>query len=206
MRVSQLAFALSGFALVVSVGSLVVVRREVERMRDRQPALEAEIAALRARIAEAEARFSGAHAGDPSPKVAEAVPEELLDKLSKPKVEGGRIRVFAPADAIREILARVDRIGAEVDLDPESPGSNPDGFRLAGLREGGLARRLGFETGDVIHTVNDMAFRTHDEIAAAYVALGDSPAKISFDVTRKGKPLTIVLENPKQIPIVVPVP
>lgn len=224
--ISYLALAVAGFAAVVSIGSLVSVNKAASKFteeKDRRLELEARVAAIdrkteeiqAATMNEVAARFSdlcialkidcGEGAAGASGE-APTVPDEFLVKVGTPKLQGDRIEVAIPGEITSAILSNIEVLQGEVDVEPAARNNRPDGFRITALREDGLGVKLGMKTGDVIRAVNDMPFTSTEEIVAVFEALEDGrAASISFDLRRDGKEITLVIEDPKRQPVIVPV-
>ena len=224
--ITYLALVVAGFSAVVSIGSLVSVNKAASKFteeKDRRLELEARVAALdrkteevqAATMNEVAARFSdlcsalkidcGEGSADASAE-APTVPDEFLARVGTPKPQGDRIEVAVPGDVTSAILSNIEVLQGEVDVEPAARNNRPDGFRITALRENGLGTRLGLKAGDVIRAVNDMPFTSTDEIVAVFEALEDGrAASIEFDLRRDGREVTLVVEDPKRQPVIVPV-
>lgn len=223
VKISNIAFALSGFAAVVAIASAVSAKRsrdEVVAMRDKNLELEARFVQLEERTEQVEAAamqelarrledICAALKIDCSGEAPEAptVPDEVLARIGKPEKSGARIEVPVPGEVSRAILSNIEILAGEVEIFPAVRNNRPDGYKITALREGGLGPALGFQVGDVIHSVNGMPFTSSEEVAKVFGALEDGrAASISFDLTRGADRLTIVLEDPVRQPKIVPVP
>jgi hypothetical protein len=225
--VSYLALVVAGFSAVVSIGSLVSINKAVPKFsaeKDRRLELEARVAAIDRKTEEVQAatmnevasRFSdlctalkidcGENAASANAQ-APTVPDEFLARVGTPKPQGAdRIEVAVPGDVTAAILSNIEVLQGEVDVEPAARNNRPDGFRITRLRENGLGPKLGLKPGDVIRAVNDMPFTSTEEIVAVFEALEDGrAASIELDLRRDGKELTLVVEDPKRQPVIVPV-
>lgn len=219
-RITYFALVIAGFAAVVAIGSLVSVNRAADKFqaeKDRRLELEARVAKLEKQVPEVQAATLQELAtrleeicvalqldcGEPAEAAAApTVPDEFLAAIAPPKTAGTRIEVAVPGEVTGAILTNVQVLEGELGaLDPAAHENRPDGFRIGGLRDGGLAKRLGFAEGDVIRAVNGMPFTTQEEIVKVYEALADGrAASISFDLRRGGNEMTLVIRDPARQP------
>ena len=226
-RIPYMALALSGFATVVSVGSLVSVNKAASKFqeeKDRRLELEARIAKAELAIQDVESatmlelanrleaictalQLDCGTAAEPAAAEAPTVPDEFLARIGTPKTTGARIEVMVPGEVSAAILSNIEVLGGELEIEPAARNNRPDGFRLTALRAGGLGERLGFRTGDVIRAVNGMPFTSSEEVVAVFESLEDGrSASITFELSRDGKDMELVVEDPKKQPIIAPVP
>lgn len=224
-RISYLALLFAGFASVVSVASLYRLNTAAVKLKeekDRRLELEARVATVdrkadeiqSATMQEMASRLSEICAalklecGDDTEAAPQlpTVPDEFLAKIAAPKRQGTKIEVAVPGDVTRAILANIDVLKGEADLEPAARNNRPDGFRLTVLRENGLGHKIGLQPGDVIRAVNGMPFTSTDEIVKVFESLEDGrAASISFDIRRGPDELQVVIEDPKRQPVIVPV-
>jgi S1-C subfamily serine protease len=211
-RTMQLALPMAGAALVISVLSMLSVRKQFSEMTDRTLKLEADNEVLHKRLQDEEKNVMGALSAQmeslrsdlgipPSTGAggnvdAKPYDDALISKVGKPETTGTRTLVTVPADVAKAVFEHPENLAGEVSISPVAKNKRPDGFSLFELRQGGLGTALGFEQGDVIHALNGMPFRTSDEILAAFDKAQMAPS-LSFDITRKEKPLTVVVEIAK---------
>ena len=225
-RISYLALLFAGFATVVSAASLYRLNTAAGKFKeekDRRLELEARIATVDRKADEIQSstmqemasRLSeickalNLECGD-APEAAApqlpTVPDEFLAKVGAPKKQGTRIEVAVPGDVTKAILANIDVLKGEADLEPAARNNRPDGFRLTVLRENGLGQKLGLLPGDVIRAVNGLPFTSKEEIVKVFEALEDGrAASITFDIRRGGDEMQVVIEDPKRQPVIVPV-
>ena len=226
-RITYFALVIAGFAAVVAIGSLVSVNRAAGKFqaeKDRRLELEARVAKLEKQVPEVRAATMQELAtrleeicvalkldcgGEASDEAASAptVPDEFLARIGAPRTAGTKIEVAVPGEITNAILANVEVLQGELGaLDPAAHANRPDGFRIGGLREGGLAKRLGFAEGDVIRAVNGMPFTTQEEIVKVYESLADGrAASIDFEIRRGELEMTLVVRDPGRQPTFKPV-
>lgn len=190
-RISDLAFVLAGFAVVVSITCMVYVRKQVL-------ALHQQLADVQRELSDAKAHAEAA-APAPSPigTAGEEVdipilPTELLAKIGAPVAKGDRVTVTAPAALYAAVRIDARSLTTEASMLPDA--ANQDGFVLEDVRPGGLAAKLGFQNGDKIKTVNGKPFANTAEVVDVWESLGDAPKSISFGIVRAEKPMTIDVE------------
>lgn len=225
-RITYFALLIAGFAAVVAIGSLVSVNRaagKFQASKDRRIELEARIARLEKQVPEVQAATMqelatrleelcvalkidcGAESAGSAP--APTVPDEFLSRIGTPRKSGTKVEVAVPGEISNAILSNVEVLQGELGaLDPAAHANRPDGFRIAGLREGGLATRLGFAEGDVIRAVNGMPFTTQEEVVKVYESLADGrAASIDFEIRRGDLEMTLVVRDPERQPKLSPV-
>ncbi|MBK9033840.1 MAG: hypothetical protein IPL61_21660 [Myxococcales bacterium] len=76
---------------------------------------------------------------------------------------------------------------------PSVKNGTPDGLKLYAIRPGSLLALLGFVNGDTVHRVNGDAVDSMDRALDVYAKLRVAD-KIEFELTRRGRPVTLVLE------------
>lgn len=80
-----------------------------------------------------------------------------------------------------------------VRLTPVNKDGNLAGLRVAGAREGSLARVLGLQPGDVIEAVDGRAIDSLEKLMDLYGRL-DSTRKVELGIKRKGAPQTLTYD------------
>lgn len=213
MKTSDIAFVLSGFATVIAVSCLVFVRKQNSALADRVLTLEAKQAKLEAHVDDSEkqtmlamsnemqalctelfpndpSKCSGAEAEGEAP----LYPPEMIALIGKPETKGGEIHVHAAPDVLTTVQHHPGSLANDVSILPAVKEGKPAGYTLSDVRDGGLAAALGFRKGDVIAKIDGKPFTNSDEILADWDAIGADAKKITFDGTRDGKPLSVVVE------------
>jgi type II secretory pathway component PulC len=76
---------------------------------------------------------------------------------------------------------------------PSIRNGQPDGFKLYAIRPSSLFAKIGFMNGDTIHSINGFDLATPDKALEAYTKLKDA-SSVQFDITRRGKPVTIDIQ------------
>lgn len=121
-----------------------------------------------------------------------------------------------PAGPDGELLAEVDRAVKRVDdrhfqverslvnklladpmalmrsarVSPAVDNGRPQGFRLAGVRDGSLVTKIGLQNGDVIQSINGLELTSPDNVLDAYTRLR-SASNLAITVARGGAPIEL---------------
>lgn len=91
---------------------------------------------------------------------------------------------------LQEALSNIDQLAAQLRATPHmGPDGKVDGFRLSSIRRGSLLQKLGIKNGDVVHSVNGIAFTDTASAMGAYQTL-QNEKNFSFEVTRRNQKQT----------------
>jgi hypothetical protein len=212
MKTSDLSLVLSGFATVVAVSCLVFVRKQNTGLADRVLTLEAKQAKLEAHVDDSEKQTMQAMANELQSLCTELFPNdpgkcepadageaplypaEMIAMVGKPETKGGEIHVHAAPDVLTTVQHHPGSLANDVSILPAVKDGKPAGYTLSDVRDGGLVAALGFRKGDVIAKIDGKPFTSSDEILAGFDAIGADAKKVTFDGTRDGKPLSVVVE------------
>ena len=89
-----------------------------------------------------------------------------------------------------QALANPTRFMREVSVRPHKKRGEVDGFRLRKVRRRSVFEELGAKKGDVVHSVNGKSLNSVESALIAYQELR-SASSFTFDITRKGKPISL---------------
>lgn len=120
-----------------------------------------------------------ARAAAPAPARSRAEDDDAIRKLDATHYEITRT-------AVDDALADPSQLARVV------PAPNGTGFRLFGVRPGGLLFRVGLENGDLIRGVNGMDVSTPASALQVYQQLR-SANRFTIDLDRRGSPLQITI-------------
>ena len=90
-------------------------------------------------------------------------------------------------------LANPSRFMRGIRVRPHKRGGEIDGFKLRRVRRHSVFKKLGARPGDVVHSVNGKPLTSVESALAAYQELR-SASGFEFEVTRKGKPVTLEID------------
>jgi general secretion pathway protein C len=93
---------------------------------------------------------------------------------------------------VDEALANPTKFARSVRVRPYMKDGETKGFRLRRIEKGSPLEMLGAQRGDVIHSVNGIDLTSVDKALAAYQSLR-SDNKLTFQITRRGKPAELVI-------------
>lgn len=117
---------------------------------------------------------------------APAVPSEIADKIQK--VSETEFNVDRSViDSVLENQAQLMRSARIV---PEQKDGKTVGIRLFGIRQDTLLGTLGMQNGDRLEKINGFDMASPEKALEAYARLRTA-TKLTVQVTRRGKPLTI---------------
>jgi type II secretory pathway component PulC len=124
---------------------------------------------------------------DPMPEAPATAPP-LPDDFAKALAEGIRVVDALHYDVRRPlielVLANPTHLG-RARIVPSVKDGKADGFKLYAIRSDEFWGRLGFENGDVLHAVNDLAITTPDSALEVYSKLREADS-LRVDLTRRG--------------------
>jgi hypothetical protein len=75
---------------------------------------------------------------------------------------------------------------------PAVKDGKPDGFKLYAIRPSSFYAKLGFQNGDTLNRINGMELTSADKALEVYTKLREA-SKLSIDITRRGKPVTLTI-------------
>jgi S1-C subfamily serine protease len=128
----------------------------------------------------------------PSIVTAPPIDDTLLDAIEK--IDDTHYKV--PTMLVEALFAFPVSFSKGVRIVPSIRNGQPDGFKLYAVRPASLFAKLGFMNGDAVHAVNGFDLSTPDNALDVYSKLKDA-TNVQFDITRRGKPLTIDIQITK---------
>jgi general secretion pathway protein C len=93
---------------------------------------------------------------------------------------------------VDEALANPTKFARSVRVRPYMKDGETKGFRLRRIEKGSPLELLGAQRGDIIHSVNGVELTSVDKALAAYQSLR-TESKLTFSITRRGKPSELVI-------------
>lgn len=155
----------------------------------------ARLEALEAKVAELEAKVATAPVAPPvDAENDEAVRERRLERLRRLRAE----RKKEPPKTLREALADPMALleSTRTMLHRGADGAY-DGFRLGTVRHGGIADRLGFQSDDVVHSVDGHPLTSVEEVVeAGQLIAGRERLEVAFSRDGEPRSLTLALDAP----------
>jgi len=134
----------------------------------------------------------GGPEGKPKPKRAVAAREAGDDDIKNGiQVDGPNERTV-DRSVVDKALANPAQFARSVRVRPYKKNGEVTGFRLRRIKEGSPLELLGAQKGDIIHSVNGVQLTSVDQALAAYQNLRNDN-KLTFSITRKGKPTDLVI-------------
>lgn len=121
-----------------------------------------------------------------SRRTAAKVPQEIADNIQK--VSDTEFRV--ERSVIDNILENQAQLMRTARIVPEQKDGKTVGIRLFGIRSETLLGTLGMQNGDRLEKINGFDMASPEKALQAYARLRTA-SKLSVDITRRGKPLTI---------------
>jgi type II secretory pathway component PulC len=121
-----------------------------------------------------------------------ADPDPLLDTIEK--VNDTHYRV--PRKTVDAFLANPMSMSKGARVVPSMRNGQPNGFKLYAIRPSSGYAKIGFANGDTIHAINGFELTSADKALEVYTKLRDAKS-LSFDITRRGKPVELVIEITK---------
>jgi general secretion pathway protein C len=107
------------------------------------------------------------------------------------EVNGENERTVARS-VVDEALANPTKFARSVRVRPYMKDGETKGFRLRRIEKGSPLELLGAQRGDIIHSVNGVELTSVDKALGAYQSLR-SENKLTFQITRRGKPTDLVI-------------
>jgi type II secretion system protein C len=121
-----------------------------------------------------------------APPIPGAGPELRVERLSP--------TAFALDEAgVNQLSGNFNQFMTQVRLVPFFDGNRPAGYRIAGIRPGTTFERLGFLSGDVIQTVNQVDLNSPEKLYTIFQNLKDE-RKVGVNVLRGGQKTTLTYE------------
>lgn len=171
----ELAVALPGLQCKVSIGTA-----------SKRPArVDACIKAFRA-LGTA-AHGGGDYSGPSLPGIEDALVPEPRGAVTE-----RRITRTIERKTVEQTLADSQQLTRDARVMPVGGPGKP-GLRLSSIRQGGLFWRVGFEDGDVVHTVNGLSLATAERALDAYARL-KTAVHLTFALQRTGNPMTLEVD------------
>jgi len=93
---------------------------------------------------------------------------------------------------VDEALANPTKFARSVRVRPYMKDGETKGFRLRRIEKGSPLELLGAQRGDIIHSVNGVELTSVDKALSAYQSLR-TENKLTFSITRRGKPTDLVI-------------
>jgi S1-C subfamily serine protease len=124
---------------------------------------------------------------DPDP-----VLDPLLDTIEK--VDDTHYKV--PRKTVDAALANPMAIMKGARVVPAMRNGVADGFKLYAIRPSSPFAKVGFANGDTVHSINGYELDTPDKALEVYTKLRDATS-LTFDLTRRGKPVLLTIEITK---------
>ncbi len=153
-----------------------------------EPSRDASCARLESRLAALELRFE---ALDSQRRVAAVATPAVEDALEVERV--GELRYRLQRRSFDALLAEPDELLRGARIVPASDGGQVTGFRLFGVRPGGVFDRLGFRNGDEVRSVNGMSVAGPDDALRAYSEVRAAPV-LTVELMRAGRRLELRIE------------
>jgi type II secretory pathway component PulC len=119
-------------------------------------------------------------------------PDPLLDLIEK--VDDTHVKL--PRKVVDAMLANPMAIAKGARIVPSMRNGQPDGLKLYAIRPSSAYARLGFNNGDTIHSINGFELTSADKALEVYTKLRDATS-LSFELTRRGKPVELSIEITK---------
>jgi general secretion pathway protein C len=94
---------------------------------------------------------------------------------------------------VNQLSGNFNQFMTQVRLVPFFEGNRPGGYRVAGIRPGTTFERLGFQTGDVIQSVNQIDLNSPEKLYTIFQNLKDE-RKVAVNVLRAGQKTTLTYE------------
>lgn len=91
---------------------------------------------------------------------------------------------------VQDSLNNLGTVMSGVRVEPYFEGGNPDGFRVSRIEPGNLLSNMGFQSGDIIKSVNGRPIATAEDAMRLYGAMKDSPF-FQVGILRNNSPATI---------------
>jgi S1-C subfamily serine protease len=125
------------------------------------------------------------------------VPDPTPDELARDAVIAGITKIddfhyAITRKAVDDTFANPTLVAKGARVIPSVKNGKADGFKLYAIRPSSIFAKLGFANGDTIHRVNGNDLSSMDKALEVYTKLKDSK-KLIFEITRRGKPVTLEL-------------
>ncbi len=93
-------------------------------------------------------------------------------------------------DLINKLLANTGALATTARIVPSQKDGKPNGFRVYGIRPGGIWSAIGVENGDTIHAINGLEMTTPDKALEVYTKIKNA-AHLSISLSRRNNPVTM---------------
>ena len=121
-----------------------------------------------------------------APRRAKASADDIASAIH---VDGPNERTVERS-VVDQALANPTQFARSVRVRPYKKNGEVVGFRLRRIKAGSPIELLGAQKGDIIHSVNGVELNSVDQALAAYQSMR-SDDKLTFSITRKGKPVDL---------------
>lgn len=118
--------------------------------------------------------------------------DPLLDTI----VKVGSSRLTVPRTTVEAMLGDLPKYTSGARIVPAVRNGQIHGLKLYAIRPSSVFRRLGFENGDTVHTVNGIAITTVDSPLEIYSKIRDAD-EVTFELTRRGHQVFLTVEITK---------
>ena len=119
-------------------------------------------------------------------------PDPLLDTIER--IDDMNIKV--PRATAEKLLVDPTAYSRHARVIPAMKNGQVEGLKLYAIRPSSLYARLGFSNGDTVHSVNGLSLDGIDKALEAFTKL-KSADELTFDITRRGKPLALRIQITK---------
>jgi len=94
---------------------------------------------------------------------------------------------------VEKLLSDMNQLATTVRVVPSLVDGKPDGFKLYAMRPNSVWRKLGFDNGDTVQTINGRDISSPENALLAYMQLRDA-TEFAVRIVRHGEPLTLTYE------------
>lgn len=119
-------------------------------------------------------------------------PDPLLDTIER--VDDTHAKI--PRATLDKLMSDPTAMAKGARVVPAMRNGKPDGLKLYAIRPSSIYAKLNFTNGDTLHSVNGFELDAPDKALEAYTKL-QKANELTFEVTRRGKPVTLHIEITK---------